>query len=163
MAVVSPSKQVLSSDSSPLPKYASKVPLPKKCGDTRQDDIRTRHHNALIWTVDRLLKRPHETVPVQSYMLTSDLSLDVRATGQSSSWTGAYSCLGQLPKDFQLRFLLRRGQDLKLQLVTKDLLSNLERADASLVHSLFAFDLQLPFRHFLRTCTMMRCACVFCW
>jgi hypothetical protein len=49
-----------------------------------------------------------------------------------------------VPKGFQLRFLLRRGQDLNLQVVTKDLISNLEKTDTSLAPSLFGFDLQLP-------------------
>lgn len=93
-----------------------------------------------MWIVDKLVNNPHEIVPLHSYMLTANSSLDPRAAGQSD-WSGNYSQLGAVPKTFMMRYLLKRGQDLGLQTMTQDLLTKLEKSDASNVPALFGFDL----------------------
>lgn len=130
-------------DGKALSPFASKVPVPKRTGDVRADELASRQRDSLVWVVDRLMKNPHEIMPVQSYMLTANLSLDVRATGQND-WTGEYNQLHQFPKAFMTRFLLKRASDLQVPVVTRDLLASLEKREASNIPTLFSFDLQLP-------------------
>lgn len=138
------SSQGVSSDGGPMASLAKKVPLPKKTGVAALDARAHINRDALVWVVDRLSKNLHEAPRIQGYMLSAAFAQVGSTDSVTEAWTGNYKVLESLPKTFMVKYLLQRAADLKIGVLTGDVLKQLEIHSTLNIPQLFSMDLQLP-------------------
>lgn len=142
--MVLPTAAALSCDGKPLSTLAKKVPQHKRCADHNADDIGKRQRDALVWILDRLSKRPQEIIPLQSYMITRDLSAVATAAGPSD-WSPPYKALERLPKPFMTKLLVELALEGTMEKhFNKSVATKLEVSDSMNIPTLFSLVLQLP-------------------
>lgn len=143
-SMVLPNDAALSSDGQPLSKLAQKVPVARRTGHAQNDEILQRQRAALVWIVDRISKRPAELIPLQSYLVSHDLTQTSNNIASEDAWTGSYRTIDRLPKSFMMTFLLSRAKECNIKTLDSAVLSKLELADSSNIPMLFYMEIQIP-------------------
>lgn len=128
-------------DGKPMHDFALKVPkLGKPTSDEALAKMQTLQHRCLQRIVDQCLRSPKFILPLHTELLL----IDPDAKASDDTWAGNYRCISNIPKQWEIGFILGEANRLKIRSVTADYLVKVETEDSSNISDLFCALVQLP-------------------
>lgn len=128
-------------DGQPMCEYAAKCPkLSKPTNDEGLNNTLTLQHRCLQRMIDQCLRSPKYILPLHSELLL----IDPDAKQSDDVWAGNYNSLAQIPKQWNIGFILGEARRQKATSVDVSYLGKVEQDDSSNIAVLFACVVQLP-------------------